>query len=347
MSNNVVGIDFFCGCGGTSFGLKQAGVKVLRGIDFDKSCKETYEANLGKDKFLLADITKLKAEDVTAGLNLKGHKLLLSACAPCQPFSKHTKDSRGDRRKSLLLVFGKFISKLKPDFVMIENVPGLQRVDKGKVFTSFKRLLRKEGYSFEYQIVNAAQYGVPQSRKRLILIASREGVLSFPKATHGLEDGLLPFRTVRDAIADLPKLKAGEAVDTLNAHIARKLNPINLDRIRHTPKNGGDRSKWPEHLVLDCHKRSKGHLDVYGRMSWDKPAPALTCRCTSISNGRFGHPTQDRGITPREAASIQTFPKSFKFFGGMEEMSFHIGNAVPVKLAKVFGNVFVKEASLP
>lgn len=342
----IAAIDFFCGCGGTSYGFKKAGIDILCGIDFDKTCQQTYEKNIGKGKFLHADITKLKSYDIQKKINLKpGQKLLFSACAPCQPFSTHNKNkNKGDRRKSLLLVFAQIISKFRPDFIFIENVPGIQNVDNGRIFKKFKKNLVNIGYHFEYHVIDASNYGVPQARKRLILLASKEAKIVFPKITHGKD--LNPVVTVKDVIGGLPRIGHGQENSNINGHFARKLSKLNLKRLKATPKNGGSRSDWPKSLRLECHKKSSGHNDVYGRMSWDKPAPVLTCNCTSISNGRFGHPSQNRAISPREAAQIQTFPKSFKFYGGLVTMSKHIGNAVPVKLAKVFGRSIISAAKI-
>lgn len=341
MVNKIKAIDFFCGCGGTSLGLQKAGIEVLRGIDFDPTCQEVYDVNIGPNKFLNSDITKLNPQDVFQDLKIsKKDKILFSACAPCQPFSRHVKDSRGDKRKSLLLHFFNFVKELKPDYIFIENVPGVQNVSKGNIFKKFTRSLEKEGYQYKYEIINFADYGIPQNRQRMVLIASKDGKLTFPKPTHGKKPGLKPFVTVRQAIAKFPPIEAGEK-SKLNGHIARSLTDKNLERIRQTPQDGGDRSSWPKRLLLECHKKSKGHQDVYGRMFWDKPSPALTCKCTSISNGRYGHPEQDRAITPREAAAIQTFPASFRLIGGVDAMSRHIGNAVPVQLAKIFGKSFL------
>lgn len=338
----IVAVDFFCGCGGTSYGFKQAGIDVQCGVDFDETCKATYEENLGKDKFLHADITKLKPSDIQRKISLKkGQKLLFSACAPCQPFSTHNKNkNKGDRRKSLLLAFADFITSILPDYVFIENVPGIQNVDNGKVFKKFLKKLSDLNYKYEYKVIDASAYGVPQARKRLILLASKDGNVHFPSSTHG--QNLKPVVTVRDVISHMPKIKHGTSHKTINGHFARELSELNLKRIKATPKNGGSRSDWPENLKLECHKKAAGHNDVYGRMSWDKPAPVLTCNCTSISNGRFGHPTQNRAISPREAALIQTFPKDFTFHGGLVTMSKHIGNAVPVRLANVFAKSIIK-----
>jgi DNA (cytosine-5)-methyltransferase 1 len=348
---SVDAIDFFCGCGGTSYGLKKAGINVLCGIDFDESCKETYESNLGLNRFLHADITKLSFATIEERLKhrRKNSRLLFSACAPCQPFSSRNKSkSEGDQRKSLLIVFSKFIEEFQPDFVFIENVPGLQKVDKGQVFKKFIKNLESMKYSFSYDVVNAKNYGVPQSRKRLILLASKNSNLEFPKVTHGapnlLNPLLKPVVTVRDVIGNLPPVPAGGTHPELNGHSARSITEINMKRLKLTPHDGGDRRSWPRELVLDCHKGKSGHEDVYGRLFWDKPSPALTCNCTSISNGRYGHPVQNRAITPREAAYIQTFPPDYKFFGSIITMSKHIGNAVPVELASAFGKQIVAAA---
>ncbi len=343
--SSVIGIDFFSGCGGTSLGLKQAGIRIVRGIDFDPTCKEVYEKNIRGADFLNEDISKLNPVDVLSGIKRdKKDFLLFSACAPCQPFSARnpSKGSSGDDRKNLLLSFARFVDFHRPDFVFVENVPGIQNV-KGNsgIFSKFLKKLKSYGYQFAFDVVDAKDYGVPQSRKRLILLASNlpNIELSLPSFTHG--PGKRPYVTVKEAIADFPLIKQGEE-HSLNGHRARGLSDINLKRIKTTPKNGGSRLSWPKHLSLDCHKSTKGHSDVYGRMSWSKPAPTLTCKCTSISNGRYGHPTQDRAITPREAASLQTFPKSFKLFGGIDQMTRHVGNAVPPLLAKNVGKKILR-----
>jgi DNA (cytosine-5)-methyltransferase 1 len=219
---------------------------------------------------------------------------------------------------------------------MLENVPGLARVRGFSTYKRFKSALVSQGYQYVDGTVDAKCYGVPQNRRRLVLIASRVAEPSLPSPTHG--EGKERYRTVRDAIGHLPKLVAGQRDPTISNHGAADLMEINLRRLRFTPRDGGGRKDWPKSLALDCHKARQGHEDVYGRMRWDSPAPTLTCRCFSISNGRYGHPDQDRAISLREAASLQSFPEDYQFFGPTQQIiGAQIGNAVPVSLAEAVG----------
>lgn len=226
--------------------------------------------------------------------------------------------------------------ELQPDWVFIENVPGLARVRGFSTYKRFKSALASQGYTFVDGVVDAKWYGVPQGRRRLVLIASRVGQPSLPDPTHGA--GKKPYRTVRDAIGYLPKIAAGQRDPLIPNHGAANLSEVNLRRLRLTPRDGGGRLDWPESLALDCHKNRVGHEDVYGRMRWDAPAPTLTCRCFSISNGRYGHPEQDRAISLREAACLQSFAVDYQFFGPTQQsIGEQIGNAVPVGLAEAVG----------
>lgn len=339
----IQAIDFFSGCGGTTHGFLKAGIDVLCGVDNDPHCELTYTKNNPGVKFICQDIAKLTVANLLEQVKIKKHsKLLLSGCAPCQPFSTKGKGSIDDSRRPLLLQFGRFVSQLNPDFVFVENVPGIQKIKGNSTFSRFLSLLEEKGFDYTFKIVDTKKFGIPQTRKRLILIASKGGFIEFPNYTHGEESGLKPYKTVRDAIGKMPAIKAGENHPTIPNHYAKKLSPLNLKRIQSTPE-GGNRLDWPKKLWLECHKNDfTGHKDVYGRMSWDKPAPTLTCRCMGFSNGRYGHPEQDRAISGREAALIQTFPKSFKFYCGSERAAQLIGNAVPVKLAKIIGENFFK-----
>jgi DNA (cytosine-5)-methyltransferase 1 len=339
----VIGIDFFSGCGGTSLGLKKAGIEVVRGIDIDSSCREVYEKNIRGADFLCADISTLKPEEALEGIKRRKNDLLLfSACAPCQPFSAHAKPSVDDSRRSLLLKFAKFVRYHEPEFLFIENVPGIQNVKGNSTFNKFKKILDKLGYQVKFDIVDAKDYGVPQTRKRLLLLASNiKGIdIDLPKPTHGAD--LRPYRTVRDSISSLPVLRHGMTHSKINGHRARGLSELNYKRMKLTPKNGGNRFSWPKEYWLECHKNRKGHGDVYGRMFWDRPAPTLTCKCTSATNGRYAHPSQNRSITPREAACLQTFPLSFKFYGEIDQVTRHVGNAVPPLLSKKVGKKILK-----
>jgi DNA (cytosine-5)-methyltransferase 1 len=226
--------------------------------------------------------------------------------------------------------------ELKPEWVFIENVPGIARVRGFSTYSRFKSALASQGYKFADGIVDAKWYGVPQNRRRLVLVASRVGEPSLPSPTHG--EGKERYRTVWDAIGHLPKLAAGQRDPTIANHGAADITEVNLLRLRLTPRDGGGRMDWPESLALNCHREREGHEDVYGRMRWNGPAPTLTCRCFSISNGRYGHPDQDRAISLREAASLQSFPEGYRFFGPTQRsIGAQIGNAVPVGLAEAIG----------
>lgn len=330
-------VDFFCGCGGTSAGLRQVGMNIVAGIDNDTDAGKTYTANFPGSTFLLKDIRDLKPSELDEFLVGLPGKLLFAACAPCQPFTKqHTQKKEGDTRRELLDHFHKFVDELNPDYVLLENVPGLQRIAHNEgPLGRFLSLLQAREYSFDVKVISSQDYGVPQIRKRLVLIASRLGEITVPSPTHGVSPDR-PHSTVWEWIGDLPAIQAGESDDTVPNHRAANLSELNKTRIRSTPVNGG-RKNWPTDLTLRCHEGHSGHSDVYGRMAKDRPASALSTRCISLSNGRYGHPTQDRAISVREAARLQTFPDDFQFFGSMNSMARQIGNAVPVKLAEAMG----------
>lgn len=339
--------DFFAGCGGTSAGLRAAGLEVVFGLDFDENAGETFQANFPDATFVLNDIREFRPAELAALVEhhrQDGSLILFSGCAPCQPFSKQNgRRSAQDQRHDLLDEFAKFVGKLRPDFVFCENVPGMQLFSTNEgPFYRFTRALRRWKYLHNSWIVESQDYGVPQRRRRLVLIASRlsNQPLSGPPApTHGPK-AAQPYSVVKDWIGDLPPLDAGGSDPDDYAHSAACLSEVNLQRIRSTPP-GGTRRSWPEELVLPCHQGDhSGHTDVYGRLRWDSPASAMTTRCISLSNGRFGHPDQHRAITPREAACLQTFPRDFKFIGNRTSIARQIGNAVPVLLAKKFGEHF-------
>ena len=211
-------------------------------------------------------------------------------------------------------------------------------------FRRFIHMLKNNGYLYAYNILDAKRYGVSQTRRRLVLLASKFYQPLFPQAKYG--NSLRPYRTVRQAISHFPPIEAGECHPEIPNHVAASIEQLNLERLRRTPHDGGDRRAWPANLRLECHKRNyDGHTDVYGRMYWDRPAPALTGRCNSISNGRYGHPEQDRAISLREAAAIQSFPDGYEFIGSNKHVALQIGNAVPVKLAEELGKQLVQRES--
>ena len=321
-------------------------MEISFALDHDADAKATFEANFPAAHFEFADIRDIGVDAVRLRVEEeRPNPVLFSGCAPCQPFTKqNTKRPRLDQddRVPLLAHFGHLVESCRPDYVFVENVPGLQKLDgDSQPFVGFLSRLDAAGYQVDYRPITLARYGIPQSRRRLVLVGSRHAAIHLPAATHGPGTLNPQFDTVRGWISHLPPIRAGEEhADVLN-HKAANLSDRNAQRIKATPEGGGHRD-WPEHLKLECHKGFSGYSDVYGRMSWDSPASGLTTRCTSYSNGRFGHPEQDRAISIREAACLQTFPEDFVFKGCMASMARQIGNAVPVRLATLFGEQFIE-----
>lgn len=339
MRPKVKVFDFFCGCGGTSEGLRASGMEIVAALDSDRNAAATYKKNFPNVNFFRRKIEHFKTSDLLPWIEeCGGSPILFSACAPCQPFSKQNRQKQAeDGRKHLLKHLHRFIRRFRPDYIFLENVPGLQNVSEEEgPFADFLRLLDREEYTYDRGVIESSWFGVPQVRRRLVLLASKTETISLPKPTHGGAEGTKKQVNVWDVIKDLPKIAAGEDHQSIKNHRAACLSELNLRRIRATPEGGG-RLDWPSHLILECHKSHDGHTDVYGRLSKKRPAPALTTRCISLSNGRFGHPVQDRAISVREAACIQTFPRDFEFLGSLSSQARQIGNAVPVDLARAFG----------
>lgn len=337
--------DFFSGCGGTSCGFDQAGMDVVMGLDIDADAARTYRANFPQAQFIESDIRTLPTEVLAPLLVERNSPILFCGCAPCQPFSKQNlQKDVNDPRRGLLTEFGRFIQVWLPDYIFIENVPGMQRIkgDDGPL-QGFKDLLTKLGYNYQIGVLPALWFGVPQTRERLVLLASRLPGIKLPEPTHGLNKAALS--TVQDWIGNLPVIRAGETHLDDPDHQAASLSDINLKRISLTPE-GGNRESWPQSLWLDCHRDHKGHSDVYGRLSWNKPAAGLTTRCISYSNGRFGHPEQNRAISVREAACLQTFPRHYAFKGNLNARARQIGNAVPPLMAQRFGEAILAHAKM-
>lgn len=318
-------------------GLLDAGIEVVAGFDSDDRCEHTYEHNNPETRFVRADIRDVELSDLLVRGRLRRYdNVLFSGCAPCQPFSSHLRGGKRRHDATLLGEFGRLVEAALPGYVLIENVPGIAKVPGFSTFRRFLRMLELNGYMYAYGRLDAKSYGVPQNRRRLVLLASRKSGASLSKPKYGTS--LRPFRTVRQAIAHFPSIRAGEFDPDIPNHVAASITELNIERLQHTPQDGGDRRSWPRRLRLECHTGNyRGHTDVYGRMSWDQPAPALTGRCHSISNGRYGHPEQDRAISLREAAAIQSFPDGYEFFGSNKHIAQQIGNAVPVRLAEYLG----------
>jgi DNA (cytosine-5)-methyltransferase 1 len=338
-------IDLFCGIGGLSHGLIKEGLNVVAGIDNDDSCKFGYEYN-NRAKFIHKDILQITARNIDRLFGKKEKTIrVLTGCAPCQPFSKLNLKRITKKQLEPLEKFAQLIHETKPDIVSMENVSGLADMKKYPIFKTFGDTLKKNGYKYKYEIVDVSEYGVPQKRKRLVLLASRFGEIELIKRTHRNKKV-----TVRDVIRHLEPLKAGEISKNDPLHRTRKLSPMNLKRIKATPHDGGNSDSWSENLILNCHKKESGKTyssTVYGRMRWDEPAPTMTTQCVGLGNGRFGHPEQDRAISLREAAIFQTFPSGYKFLASDKQIitahvAKFIGNAVPVKLGAVIGKSIKK-----
>lgn len=346
----IKAVDFFCGAGGATRGLLDAGIDVVCGIDNDFNVRSTYEENNlrpnGKNvEFIEIDINELSFEEISQRLQKeKFDKLLFVGCAPCQPFTKiNTIKDKRKKEKNYLLRFADFIEFFKPDYLFIENVPGITAKKYGGILGKFKRKLEGLGYYFKDNNINAKKYGIPQNRNRRILIASLEEAISFPEETHG--KGKRDYVTISDIMKkfNLKPLKAGETDPTDLLHRAANLSEDNLWRIQNTPKDGGGREIWMGIKPVDCFIRHQNsYTDVYNRMYWNKPSPTITTRFNSLSNGRFGHPEEDRAISLREGALFQTFPIDYIFYGSMVNIAKYIGNAVPVELARIFGLHFIK-----
>lgn len=339
MNPRVVLADFFSGCGGTTQGFADAGIEPVLAIDWDADAAETFRQNFPRTAFIQRDIRDLEADEVDFVLPHAGEATrLFAGCAPCQPFAGHRHNLASlDSRSFLLLEFLRFVKVLNPELIFVENVPGMQRfsTSQGPLAEFVQEVSKTHHVSVD--TILSADYGVPQTRRRLVLLASRLGPIELPPPTHGQEAGK-PHSTVRDWIGSLPPIEAGQEDSEIANHRAMRLSELNHERIRATPE-GGDRRDWPKRLWPDCHQGDfDGHTDVYGRLNWDMPAPTLTTKCLSYSNGRFGHPNQDRALSAREAARLQTFPNSFQFTGSLTSQGKQIGNAVPVTLARHFGS---------
>lgn len=343
---NIDVYDFFSGCGGTSKGFELAGLNPVFALDFDPDAARTFQDNFKATQFKSVDITKFDPKEISPLVN-KSKIKLFCGCAPCQPFTKQntTKpEKKNDSRRSLLSYFGSMIEEHKPEYIFVENVPGIQTVSGNSTLTRFIKRLADLGYFSSVGVIESQNYGVPQRRRRLVLLASRLGEIELPAATHGPGESK-SYSTVREWISHLPPLEAGQTHPEIPNHRASNLSPLNLMRVKATPPEGS-RADWPDDLRLDCHTKTgySGHTDVYGRMRWDGPATGLTTRCISLSNGRYGHPEQNRAISVREAASLQTFPEDFRFSGSLVSQARQIGNAVPVLLAKTFGSHILAHA---
>ena len=342
-------IDLFCGIGGLSYGLKCQGMKILAGFDLDYTCQYAYETNTGGN-FYYRDVKTISGDEINKLYSQKKNVIkVLAGCAPCQPFSSYAfKNKNKDKDKyNLLYEFGRLVKEVHPDIVTMENVPAIASFKLQSVLADFVEVLQKESYNVKYKVVYCPDYGIPQTRKRLVLLASRLGHIDLMPPTHTKDN----YVTVQDAIGDLPPLEAGQGCPTDALHRCRALSSLNLQRLKSTPY-GGSWQDWPTDLMLECHKKESGKSfgSVYGRMVWEEPSPTMTTLCTGIGNGRFGHPVQNRAISAREAALFQTFPITYKFFPNEHEVSLtkasrYIGNAVPPRLGEIIAKSIILHIS--
>lgn len=334
-------VDLFCGAGGLTRGMLDADISVIAGYDIDNACQFAYEHNNAPAKFINQSVTELTGKHLLKHYP-KGHIRILVGCAPCVPFSRYAQGCkrRSDTKWGLLAEFARLICELKPDIVSMENVPELQR---HSVFDDFISTLKDEGFHFTddaaRRLVHCTSYGIPQRRSRLVILASRFGPISLVPATHRPNR----HRTVLDVLGTLPELGAGEICPKDPLHRSSGLSRLNLRRMRRS-KPGGSWRDWPYALRATCHKAKTGktYPSVYGRMEWSEPSPTITTQFYGFGNGRFGHPEQDRGLSLREGAILQSFPKSYAFVrpGGkyhFKTIGRLIGNAVPVRLGEIIG----------
>ncbi|SHG33158.1 DNA (cytosine-5)-methyltransferase 1 [Desulfacinum infernum DSM 9756] len=339
----VYAVDLFCGAGGLTHGLERAGIDVRLGVDIDPACEYPYTVN-NRAKFLLKSVEDLEARDIEKAFRKNGIRLL-AGCAPCQTFSTYNqKATPEDGRWWLLLQFSRLVREISPELVTMENVPRLKEQD---VFKEFLEALDVAEYYVFHDVVNCEDYGVPQHRQRLVLLASRLGPIRLLSPSEfGAER-----TTVRDCIAHLPPLEAGEVHEDDPLHQASALSPVNMKRIRAS-RQGGTWRDWKETLVANCHKKRTGRTypSVYGRMCWDEPAPTITTQFYGFGNGRFGHPEQNRAISLREGAILQSFPRDYVFVPPgkpiyKKSVGRLIGNAVPVRLAEAIGSSILEHVA--
>lgn len=338
LSRNLKAVDFFCGAGGMSCGFSQAGVEIIAGIDIEKQFEKTYLANHTKAKFICKNIIQYQPEELHEELGIRKHDdgLIFIGCSPCQYWSKiNNNRHKSSYSNNLIYDFQRFIKYFKPGYVVVENVPGLIKEKHNHVLLGFLDFLTFHGYTFEYRIVSTDQYGVPQKRNRFLLIATRlKRQVKFPEPE--LRDDL----TVRNFIGKhkgFPVLSDGnvDMGDPMNNTSA--LSELNKRRIDVTPKDGGDRMAWKDdpELQIPAYKgRDDYYRSVYGRLWWDKPSTTITTRFIATSCGRFTHPEENRGLSLKEGATLQTFPKGYKFIGGIVSIAKQIGNAVPPEMAR-------------
>lgn len=344
--SSLKAVDFFCSGGGMSSGLQNSGINILAGIDYDISCKETYESNINGAKFIHADAFSYTEQQLEQELNLQknDNNLILIGCSPCQYWSIiPTKKQKSEASKDLLKEFRRFVEYFNPGYVIVENVPGVKRRKTESGLEDFITWLEQNSYTVHASIHEVSEYGVPQHRKRFTLIANRitKDIIQPVKSTS-------EKKSVQDFIGErngFPKINHGHKDSSDFLHTTAGLNQKNLNRLAVTPHNGGTRMAYVfnEELAAPCHfGKTNVFTDIYGRMWWDRPAPTITTKFFSISNGRFAHPEENRAISLREGAVLQSFPKDYIFKGSsIAKIAQMIGNAVPPIYATAIGKAII------
>ncbi len=347
MKRKIKAVDFFCGGGGMSYGMKQAGIKVLAGIDYERACKGTYEANVKGAKFIEADVFNLEEKELEniLGLRRNDDDLLLIGCSPCQFWSIiNTDKNKSQKSKSLLVEFERFVKYFNPGYVVVENVPGVLRKKTESGLDNFIEWLESANYKVHFEIHNVNDYGVPQNRKRFTLVANRIGEKTiFPEKQEGEK---LRVRDVLGIHNGFASIKAGNKDVTDFLHTSADVSDLTLKRLKKVKKDGGNRMDFADdpELQLKCFiGRDSSFKDTFGRLWWDKPSPTITTKFFSVSNGRFVHPEENRALSLREGATLQSFPKNYEFIGtNKASIARIIGNAVPPEYAKRIGEVIIK-----
>lgn len=330
-------IDLFCGVGGLTRGLLDAGLDVIAGFDIDTTCRYAYEHNNNVD-FHARNVRELTGEEL-AQLYGEDTLRILVGCAPCQPFSQMRSKlgdaNQLDEKYNLLTEYGRLIEELRPSIISMENVPQLQKTT---VFTDFLELLQRNGYHYDMRVIYCPDYGIPQTRRRFVLVGSLLGPIQIIPPTHHRADV-----HVRDFIGDLPQIAAGGVCPTDQLHQSANLSDINMRRIQSSVP-GGTWRDWPEELRCKCHRKDSGktYSSVYGRMTWEQIGPTITTQFHCYGTGRYGHPEQNRALSLREGAMLQTFPNDYSFIDPdvpfiFRDIARHIGNAVPVRLGEIIG----------
>lgn len=362
MAFNGIGpraIDLFCGAGGLSLGLENSNIQVLLGVEINPTAATTYRNNHNQSLVIEDDVRNVTGTQILQQIGIReGELFLLAGCPPCQTFSSLQKDDvTNDDRNDLIFEYTRLISEIKPLFILMENVPGLKNGRGKTIFSRAVKQLEQE-YAIISAVINCADFGVPQTRKRLVLHGIRKDVyalliqhnpnfkIALPEQTHTQDQNdqtKMPWVNAGTVLVNLPTVEAGvSAPNGYPNHETNGLAEINIERIQYIRAHGGSRDCLPERLQLSCHKKNNvGYGGVYGVIDVNKPAPTMTGGCICYSKGRYGHPTQDRAITVREAARFQSFPDTYVFAGSRGDTALQVGNAVPPLLAQASGRYFL------